>query len=417
MSKRDRSGDLLGQIRDLVSWLGEGRRLTQTGRIMLADARELVTLLGTGDTIDPVYAGTVSKTKSSAELGGLNELVEWAKASGLIRVVKHRLVPVKKHAKTLTEPESLRRALFRGLSMGNFAVSPEYGWRARSLLEIDYDLGFDTIVSILYIHPGTLAIDKIAEAVWDTLSPRWVLSDRTAVQMDTLRSATARDVATVLAHLGQLGTVIVADGTVTLTTLGRTDLARRRGEPEPGDEVLRLRVELLDVDRPGVWRSIDIAPTADLGKLHGAIQAAMGWKNSHLHSFTASGTEYGPEAADAELGFTSETEATIGQVLTGGNEITYLYDFGDGWDHRVKLEDTATAEERRAYPYCVDGAGARPPEDCGGPPGYADLKAALAGPPGDRRSELLEWLEFIGSADFDPSSFDRDLANKRLRAL
>jgi len=45
--------ELTGQVRSFLTWLGEGRKLTQTGRIGLADARHLVELLGTGDKIDP----------------------------------------------------------------------------------------------------------------------------------------------------------------------------------------------------------------------------------------------------------------------------------------------------------------------------------------------------------------------------
>lgn len=347
----DRFGEIIVQVRGLVAWLGEGRKLTQTDRVTLADARHLVELLGTGDRIDPVYHGTVSKTKSSAELGGLNDLVEWAKAAGLARVVKHRLVPVKKHAKTVADAESLRRALFRGLAAKNFAVAPDYGWRPQTLMEIDYDLGFDTVAGILYIHPGTLSIPKIAEAVWDTLAPRWVLTDRTAVQLETLMRWNDGDVRTVLERLSWLGTAILSGDTVTLTSLGRRDLARRRGEPEPGEAVLRLRVELFEVDRPEVWRRIDIAPSSSLAQLHTAIQAAMGWKDSHLHVFAA-----------------------------------------------------------------ADGAGACPPEDCGGPPGYAELKKVLAGPSSTRKAELIEWLDLTG-AEFAPSRFGRDLANKRLRAM
>lgn len=406
---------LLGQIRDLVSWLGEGRRLTQTDRIGLADARELVELLETGDEVDPVMFGRVEKTKSSAELRGLTELAEWAKAAALVRVVKHRLVPVKKHAKTLDDPEGLRRALFRGLASSNFAVSPDYGWRAESLLEIDYDLGFDTIVGILYIHPGVLSIHKIAEAVWDTLAPRWRLSDRSPRQMATLRKSTAADVRIVMDRLAQLGTVIVRGDNVNLTSLGRTDLARRRGEPEPGDPVLRLRVELLDVDDPTPWRRIDIAPAVTLGQLHSAIQAAMGWKNAHLHDFTtADGTRYGPEADEDSA---DETKTTVGEALTPGADLAYTYDFGDDWRHRVSLELETTAEADRAYPYCADGAGACPPEDCGGPPGYSHLKAALTGSAGPEQAELLDWLGLERATEFDPADFDRDLANKRLRAL
>ena len=43
---------LTAQIRSFMAWVGSGRKLTQTGRIGLVDARHLVELLGTGDTID-----------------------------------------------------------------------------------------------------------------------------------------------------------------------------------------------------------------------------------------------------------------------------------------------------------------------------------------------------------------------------
>ncbi|WP_408612511.1 plasmid pRiA4b ORF-3 family protein [Glycomyces niveus] len=138
------------------------------------------------------------------------------------------------------------------------------------------------------------------------------------------------------------------------------------------------------------------------------------------------------DAADAELGFTSETETTIGQVLADGNEITCLYDFGDGWDHRVKLEDTATAEEHRAYPYCVDGTGACPPEDCGGPPDTPTSRPPSRGrratggptcsngwsssdpPTSTRRPSTATWRT-SGCAPCEPWRVDRSTSTTSLR--
>ena len=42
---------LVGQVVDFVGWVGDGRKLTQTGAVTLADARVLVDRLGTGDQI------------------------------------------------------------------------------------------------------------------------------------------------------------------------------------------------------------------------------------------------------------------------------------------------------------------------------------------------------------------------------
>src|ERR1700692_2631866 len=89
--------ELIGQVRSFLAWIGDGRKLTQTGRLGLADARHLVESLGTGDTFDPTIGDRVFKTKSSEELVSLNRLVEWAKAARLVRVTGTRLVPVKKN--------------------------------------------------------------------------------------------------------------------------------------------------------------------------------------------------------------------------------------------------------------------------------------------------------------------------------
>jgi hypothetical protein len=94
--------ELTGQIRAFLAWVGPGRKLTQTGRIGLVDARQLVELLGTGDTIDPKIGDRVFKTRSSEDLPHLNRIVAWAKAARLVRVSGNKLMAVKKNA-TLAE--------------------------------------------------------------------------------------------------------------------------------------------------------------------------------------------------------------------------------------------------------------------------------------------------------------------------
>jgi hypothetical protein len=61
-------GRTVEQVRALVGWVGTGRKLTQTGRVTLADARALVEVLDTGDRMDPVIGDRTFKTKSSEEL-------------------------------------------------------------------------------------------------------------------------------------------------------------------------------------------------------------------------------------------------------------------------------------------------------------------------------------------------------------
>ncbi|MDH6112125.1 hypothetical protein P3T34_004340 [Kitasatospora sp. MAP12-44] len=104
------------QVRDLIAWIGTGRKLTQTGKATLADARALVALLETGNTVDPSIGDRTFKTKTSQEPYHVNLLVEWAKSARLLRTVSGRVVPVKKNARVLEDPELLVQALFDALS-------------------------------------------------------------------------------------------------------------------------------------------------------------------------------------------------------------------------------------------------------------------------------------------------------------
>jgi len=66
------------------------------------------------------------------------------------------------------------------------------------------------------------------------------------------------------------------------------------------------------------------------------------------------------------------------------------------------------------YPSCTGGSGRRPPEDCGGPPGYAFLREALADPDHDEHARMLDWLGLASPAQFDPTAFDVDEVNALL---
>ena len=81
--------------------------------------------------------------------------------------------------------------------------------------------------------------------------------------------------------------------------------------------------------------------------------------------------------------------------------------------HEVRIEDRLSSDVRKAYPACIGGSGACPPEDCGGTYGFAELKEVLAGPDGAERDEMQEWI----GGDFDPASFDLAAANAAVAAV
>ncbi|MGP4043526.1 plasmid pRiA4b ORF-3 family protein [Streptomyces sp. 2A115] len=406
-------GRTVGQVRALVGWVGAGRKLTQTGRVTLTDARALVEVLGTGDQMDPVIGDRTFKTKSSEELYHLTLLVEWAKAARLLRTAGGRLLPVKKNAKLLDRPDELRRALFDALPRIGPTVTTS-GW-LESLFAHEYGRGLQALLQQLYAATALVPLSDLYEVVWQAVSPLYVLDDLSPERLKHLRTANEHDIRRVLKALASLGAVHLTKESTELTADGRTETARMRGEPKPGDAVLQILVELADVDGPRVWRRLLVPAVIRLDRLHSVIQVVMGWENCHMHAFTIEGVQYG--RPDGELGFRDEHTATLGALLKPGARCVYTYDFGDSWEHLITVEQFQTASAGLHYPHCVDGAGACPPEDCGGAPGYSDLKVILADPAHEEHHTMLEWLGLRSATEFTADRFAPDEANTRLLHL
>ncbi len=127
---------------------------------------------------------------------------------------------------------------------------------------------------------------------------------------------------------------------------------------------------------------------------------------------------YGPpEPADMglELEMEDETLIMLSDLLPMSKRKIrwiYEYDFGDGWRHEIIFEGHPRLEKGQKYPLCLVGERACPPEDVGGPWGYADYLAALADPENEQHDELLEWR-----GPFDPEAFDPKKATREMRKV
>ncbi len=285
---------LVGQIRLLVAWVGAGRKLTQTGKITLADARHLVDLLGTGDRIDPAIGDRVFKTTSSADLGYLTRVVEWAKSARLIRVTGNRLVPVKKNAALLDRPLDLVVALLEVYPKLGKPLFPR-GYYRQSLIGDQFTDVSAALVSTLFGHDGPCPRDLLQAVADQMIAARYVLDGVDGLQLDMLWRRNHTDVTIAVEALAALGVAMIDDeaGTVELTPLGRFAIGRLRGAPLPGDPVLELKVTLAGVEDPVVWRRVLVPAAIPLDKLHDVIQGAMGWQNYHLHAFRVGDVAYG----------------------------------------------------------------------------------------------------------------------------
>jgi len=215
-------------------------------------------------------------------------------------------------------------------------------------------------------------------------------------------------------------------------------------------KVYQFKIRLLDI-KPPIWRRIQVPESYTFFELHAAIQAAMGWNCYHLHEFQIVHPKTGKEARivtdpdeeafdsfSFEQGFkriTEKQDLTEEQkniflhmhkmimenrepvfderkekisdwFSTDNNVAIYIYDFGDWFEHEVKLEKILPRENNTHYPNCIAGKRACPPEDCGGPGAYMEFIQMLKDPQ-SRDIELMHWY----GEDFDPEYFDLKTVN------
>jgi hypothetical protein len=174
-----------------------------------------------------------------------------------------------------------------------------------------------------------------------------------------------------------------------------------------------LRIELLDVV-PTVVRRLLVPERITLPKLHQAIQAAMGWTDSHLHEFIVRGVRYGMRDVYDDDPPRDERRVTLDKALDYQTRcFEYVYDFGDHWHHVVIVESDYVYPPPASAIVLVEGVNACPPEDVGGAGGYATFLEALADPFHEEHETYRTWI----GGDFDPTHFDPNAVNALLAKI
>jgi hypothetical protein len=135
--------------------------------------------------------------------------------------------------------------------------------------------------------------------------------------------------------------------------------------------VARLKVVLEDVE-PKVVRQLIVPLTMRLSRLHTVLQIVIGWTDSHLWEFRFRDVGFGipdPDDWDPPL---DARHISLGRAIrdSGVRSFTYLYDFGDGWSHSIRIEKIDAAIPGLDYPFFLHASGRCPPEDVGGSQGY-----------------------------------------------
>jgi Plasmid pRiA4b ORF-3-like protein len=188
--------------------------------------------------------------------------------------------------------------------------------------------------------------------------------------------------------------------------------------------IYQLKVVLLGIS-PMIWRRLLVRSESTIADLHHILQITMGWTDTHLHQVRIQGKRYGI-ARIGGMGFRDNpTHVRLADLGLRPREcFLYEYDFGDLWQHQLRVEALLTPALHRDYPVCIGGRRACPPEDCGGPWAFMALRQQYSlmtiaerlmeiidsGEPDEYREELHDlqyWLTV--------ERFDRATVNRRLQ--
>jgi hypothetical protein len=194
--------------------------------------------------------------------------------------------------------------------------------------------------------------------------------------------------------------------------------------------VYQFKVVLRQVS-PMIWRRLLVRSDSTIADLHYTLQIALGWSDSHLHRFRIYARDFGVYRSGGPMFDEVARKVLLASFrFRPGERFLYEYDFGDGWQHDLRLEQILPVDPERIYPVCIGGKRSVPPEDCGGAFQFVrlsqqhslvsgwnllmELKEAVQAGDSDAVEgqleeirELLPWLKL--------NHFDRRAVNRRLK--
>jgi hypothetical protein len=223
----------------LAGFYGHGRKLTQTGQPTLADAKELVSLMETGDRFDVTIGDRTYKTKSAAELPELGFTIRWALSAGALRKEHGKLRATAAWAKLEDKP--LQRWVKAADALSS--LGPLAGFHATNRYRGRHEILDELTPEVLHmLCRRAMAFDEVldwvcdrADAEYEWLSPYMQDPEhrRSVFEWDLTRVATIMGWAGITDRLDAIvepdryGGENIVGGTLQLTRVGRWWLTGR----------------------------------------------------------------------------------------------------------------------------------------------------------------------------------------------
>ena len=120
--------------------------------------------------------------------------------------------------------------------------------------------------------------------------------------------------------------------------------------------------------RPPIWRRILVPDGITFRELDDIIEKLFGWTHDHMFEFSFQADCYftGTPIPSEE----DTVDRVIDRFIYENEMFSYTYDFGDDWEHMIKVEKILEREER--FPVVLKSKGPNMIEDCGGMWGFYD---------------------------------------------
>lgn len=179
--------------------------------------------------------------------------------------------------------------------------------------------------------------------------------------------------------------------------------------------------------RPKIWRRFQVPRNITMSKLAYIVMTMYEMEASHLFCievpvYKGLRLRYELPLEDDFPPYDDErvqdaSESVLGRQFNDpGQKLTMRYDYGDGWEIELTLEDVFVdaALPGRELPRVLEGSGYGIIEDCGGPYGLKQLAQAFQRKTGEDYEIYRKWL---GQDNLDLSAFDMDDMNFRLKKV
>jgi hypothetical protein len=159
--------------------------------------------------------------------------------------------------------------------------------------------------------------------------------------------------------------------------------------PDAAEKTLVLKIQMRGVTKPPMWREVEVPADYNFAELHDVIQIVTGLENSHLWQFNKSAYDDSlqigiPMDHDDPYGFGLESVTDVADetpltkyLAQKGDELEYVYDFGDDWVFSVKVQKVidSACESPKCLKWKSD---LNALEDFGGPYSYEEIREIVS---------------------------------------